>query len=45
MLLTNDQINTVISVPSSQPQDGNLSEKNDDLDVQYEDCPWLGYLS
>ena len=27
----------VIWVPSSQPQAGHLSEKNDDLTVQYED--------
>ena len=28
-------------VPSSKPQCGNFSEKNDDLAVQYEDCPWV----
>ena len=29
----------VIWVPSIPPQVGHLSEKNDDLAVQYEDCP------
>ena len=29
-------------VPSSQPQCGNFSQKNDDLAVQYEDCPCIG---
>ena len=29
----------VIWVPISQPQAGHLSEKNDELAVQYEDCP------
>ena len=32
----------VIWVPSSHPQAGHLPEKqNEDLAVQYEDCPWL----
>ena len=31
----------VIWVPSISPHAGHLSEKNDDLAVQYEDCPWL----
>ena len=30
----------VIWVPSSPPHAGHLSEKNDDLGVQYEDCLW-----
>ena len=29
----------VIWIPNSQPQAGHLSGKNDDLAVQYEDCP------
>ena len=32
----------VIWVPSSPPHAGHLSEKNDELAVQYEDCPCLG---
>ena len=28
-------------MPNTQPQAGNLSEKNDYLVVQYEDCPWV----
>ena len=32
---------SVIWVPSFPPQAGHLSEKNDDLAVQYEDCPCL----
>ena len=31
----------LIWVPSSTPRAGHLSEKNDDLAVQYEDCPWI----
>jgi hypothetical protein len=31
----------VIWVPSCPPQAGHLSEKNDNLAVQYEDCPWF----
>ena len=31
----------VIWVPSSPPHAGHLSEKNDDLAAQYEDCPWV----
>ena len=31
----------VIWVPNSSPQAGHLSEKNDDLAVQYENCPCI----
>ena len=31
----------VIWIPIISLQAGRLSEKNDDLAVQYEDCPWF----
>ena len=34
----------VIWVPSNRPQAGHLSEKNDDLAVQYEDVHGLVYM-
>ena len=35
----------VIWVPSNSPQAGHLSEKNDDLAVQYEDVHGLGHAT
>ena len=32
---------SVIQVPRYQPQYGHLSDKKDNLAVQYEDCPWV----